>query len=201
MKIQGNKKKLGCGSLRAWGCLGLLIPMAFSSRAIAQTPVEPGQFQLKWSGFENLVGGGASQGEGGAFGGSSESEIELTPQYKTTSGTVFAGRGVFNVQAASDLNGSSSRYDVSVPELSLFAIGDFGRIELGDRAGFPQSLIGFTPSEIAYTSAEFGPESGERLDPNGGLPTAFLPHPLADRINDLTYLGYAERFYDNRSLK
>jgi hypothetical protein len=54
---------------------------------------------------------------------------------------------------------------------------------------------------IAFTSAEFGPESGERLDPDGGLPTAFAPHPLSDRINDLTYLGYAERFYNDRSLK
>jgi hypothetical protein len=66
-------------------------------------------------------------------------------------------------------------------------IGDFGRIEIGDRAGFPQSLIGFTPSEIAFTSAEFGPDSGVRLDPNGRLPTTFLPHALADRINGLTY--------------
>jgi hypothetical protein len=80
-------------------------------------------------------------------------------------------------------------------------IGDFGRIEVGDRAGFPQSLVGFTPSEIAFTGAEFGPDSGVRLDPNGRLPTTFLPHALADRISDLTYLGYAERFYDDRSFK
>src|SRR5260370_15181174 len=49
--------------------------------------------------------------------------------------------------------------------------------------------------------AELGPESGARLGPNGRLPTRFLPHPLADRINDLTYLGYAARFYDDRSFK
>jgi hypothetical protein len=153
------------------------------------------------SGFENLVGGGSSEGKGGAAAGSSESEIEFTPQYKSTDGTVFAARGVLNLQAASNVGGSSSAWNLTVPELSIFAIGNFGRIEIGDRAGFPQSLIGYTPSEIAFTGAEFGPEAGERLDPNGGLPTVFLPHPLADRINDLTYLGYAERFYDNRSLK
>ncbi len=182
-------------------CLGLLVLLAVPSRTFAQTSADPGPFQLKLSGYENLVGGSASQGSGGAAAGSSESDIELTPQYKTKDGTVFAARGVLNLQAASNISGSSSSWNLTIPELSLFAIGDFGRIEIGDRSGFPQSLIGYTPSEIAFTGAEFGPESGERLDPNGGLPTAFLPHPLGDRINDLTYLGYAERFYDNRSLK
>jgi hypothetical protein len=114
---------------------------------------------------------------------------------------VFAARGVLNLQADSNANGASYAWSLTVPELSFFVIGDFGRIEVGDRAGFRGSLIGFTPSEIAFTSAEFGPESGARLDPNGRLPTRFLPHPLADRINDLTYLGYAARFYDDRSFK
>ncbi len=182
-------------------CWGAFVLTAIPMWTFGQTSVQPGKFGWKPSGFENLVIGGASQGRGGETGGSSESEVELTPQYKTKSGTVFAARGVLNLQAASNVSGTSSDWNLSVPELSVFAIGHFGRIEIGDRAGFPQSLIGFTPSEIAFTSAEFGPESGERLDPNGGLPTVFLPHPLADRINDLTYLGYAERFYSDRSLK
>lgn len=182
-------------------CLGLLVSVGISMRAFGQMSVKPGKFGWKPSGFENLVIGGATQGQGDGAAGSSESEVELTPQYKTKSRVVFAARGVLNLQAASNAGGSSSNWQLTVPELSLFVIGNFGRIEIGDRAGFPQSLIGFTPSEIAFTSAEFGPESGERLDPNGGLPTIFLPHPLADRINSLTYLGYAERFYDDRSLK
>jgi hypothetical protein len=114
---------------------------------------------------------------------------------------VFAVRGVLNLLADGNASGANSAWSLAVPELSFFTIGDFGRIEIGDRAGFPQSLIGFTPSEIAFTGAEFGPDSGVRLDPNGQLPTTFLPHPLADRINNLTYLGYAARFYDDRSLK
>jgi hypothetical protein len=178
-----------------------LVLLTVPARILAQTSVQPGQFGVKLSGFENLVGGGASSGPGGGAGGSSESEIELTPQYKTSSGTVFAARGVLNLLANSNASGASSAWSLTVPELSFFIIGDFGRIEIGDRAGFPQSLIGFTPSEIAFTSAEFGPDSGARLDPNGRLPTIFLPHPLANRINNLTYLGYAERFYDDRSLK
>ncbi|HEX4202499.1 MAG TPA: hypothetical protein VHY59_13340, partial [Chthoniobacterales bacterium] len=180
--------------------LGLLVLLTLPARTFAQTSVQPGQFGVKLSGFENLVGGSASTGTAGT-GGSSESEIDVTPQYKTSSGTVFAARGVLNLLADSNVSGSSSAWSLSVPELSFFVIGAFGRIEIGDRAGFPQSLIGFTPSEIAFTSAEFGPDSGVRLDPNGRLPTTFLPHALADRINNLTYLGYAERFYDDRSLK
>src|SRR6267378_770130 len=181
--------------------LGLVVSLTVPIRMFAQTSVQPGTFGVKLSGFENLVGGGATFGLGEGTGGSTESEIEVTPQYKTSSGTVFAARGVLNLLADSNASGSSSAWSLAVPELSLFAIGDFGRIEVGDRAGFPQSLIGFTPSEIAFTSAEFGPDSGVRLDPNGRLPTTFLPHALADRINGLTYLGYAERFYDDRSFK
>jgi hypothetical protein len=187
-------------SLRLPICAGVAF-LTMSASVRSQTTVEPGKFGVKYSGFENLVTGEASQGQGAAAGGSTESEIEITPQYKTTAGTVFAARGVLNFLADSTVSGSSSTYRLTVPELSFFAIGKFGRLEVGDRAGFPQSLIGFTPSEIAFTSAEFGPDSGTRLDPNGRLPTAFLPHPLADRINNLTYLGYAERFYDDRSLK
>jgi hypothetical protein len=186
---------------RALFFIGLFIQMTVSMPAHAQMSVEPGKFGWKPSGFENLVVGGASQGRGGGFAGSSETEIELTPQYKTRSNTIFAIRAVINLLAASNAGGSSSQWQLSFPEVSLFAIGNFGRIEAGDRAGFPQSLVGFTPSEIAFTSAEFGPDSGKRLDPSGGLATLFLPHPLADRINSLSYLGYAERFFDDRSLK
>jgi hypothetical protein len=182
-------------------CLGLFCQLSLPMWTSAQTSAEPGQFRLKLSGFENLVVGGASQGRGGESGGSSESEIEFTPQYKTKSGTTFAIRGVLNLQAASNVTGVNSDWQLTAPELSLFAIGKYGRIEVGDRSGFPQSLIGFTPSEISFATAEFGPESGERLDPSGGLPTVYLPHPLANRINNLAYLGYAERFYDDRSLK
>jgi hypothetical protein len=181
--------------------IGLFIQASIPTPALAQMNVEPGKFGWKPSGFENLVAGGASHGKGEGFGVSSETEFELTPQYKTRSNTIFAFRGVVNFLAASNASGSSSQWQLTFPEFSIFTIGKFGRLEAGDRAGFPQSLIGFTPSEIAFTSTEFGPDSGKRLDPNGGLPTLFLPHPLADRIENLTYLGYAERFYDDRSLK
>src|SRR5271170_153779 len=109
--------------------LALLLILAVPTGAFAQTADDrQGQLQFKLSGFENLVGGSASEGKGGAAGGSSESEIELTPQYKTTDGTVFAARGVLNLVASSNIGGSSSAWNLAVPELSFFTIGDFGRI-------------------------------------------------------------------------
>src|SRR5579859_715729 len=188
---------------RRW-LLCAAAPMAFLALptfAFAQAgelETQPGQFQVKLSGFQNLDLSGASAH---SVGGNSETELEIGPQYRTSSGVLIAARAVLNLQADAYAGGSGSAWSLTAPELSLFAIGSFGRIEIGDRAGFPQSLVGFTPSEIAFTAAEFGPDSGARLDPNGRLPTEFLPHALADRINDLTYLGYASRFYDDRSAK
>jgi hypothetical protein len=171
---------------------------SFALAQAAGLEAQPGQFALKLSGFQNLdVSDAANHGAGG----NSESEIEIGPQYRTPSGVVIAGRAVLNLQAQTALDGDASGWSFTAPELSVFAIGPFGRIEVGERAGFPQSLVGFTPSEIAFTAAEFGPDSGARLDPNGHLPTQFLPPALGDRINGLTYLGYAERFYDDRSPK
>ena len=180
---------------RAASCACLLVPAS----ANAQAAAAPGQFALKVSGYGNASGAATGSQPDAGGGGLGEAEVELTPQYRTASGTVLAIRGVANVQGVtSDPN---SAYRASIPEVSLFAIGDFGRIEIGERAGFPQSLVGFTPSEIAFTTPGFGPESGARLDPNGGLPTSFLPRGLASRINSLTYLGYAARFYNDASPK
>jgi len=71
--------------------LGLLVSLTVPIRMVPQTSVQPGTFGVKLSGYENLVGGGASVGRGGGAGGSTESEVEVTPQYKTSSGTVVCG--------------------------------------------------------------------------------------------------------------
>lgn len=170
-----------------------------STPSVAQSAAAPGQFALKISGYGNASGAAAASQPDAGGGALGETEIELTPQYRTASGTVIALRGVANGQGVT--SAPNRGYRASVPEVSLFAIGSFGRIEIGERAGFPQSLVGFTPSEIAFATPAFGPESGARLDPNGGLPTSFLPGGLASRINALTYLGYAARFYNDASPK
>jgi len=42
--------------------LGLLVSLTVPIRMVAQTSVQPGTFGVKLSGYENLVGGGASVG-------------------------------------------------------------------------------------------------------------------------------------------
>jgi hypothetical protein len=175
------------------------LALAFPSIASAQSASSVESFTLKASGYSNATGSSVGSQADAAAGVLGEAELELTPQYRAPSGTVFALRGVTNVQGVASR--PNSAYRLSVPEISAFAIGPFGRIEIGERAGFPQSLVGFTPSEIAFTTPGFGPESGARLDPNGGLPTSFLPRGLASRIGALTYLGYAARFYNDASPK
>ena len=49
--------------------LGLLVSLTCPIRMFAQTSVQPGTFGVKLSGYENLVGGGASVGPGGGAGG------------------------------------------------------------------------------------------------------------------------------------
>jgi hypothetical protein len=160
-------------------------------------------FELKISGYFNLTPGGALHGAsdqtGSSVGVVPEGEIELTPQYHLDGGTILAARAAINTNA--NVGQSFQTGDLLIPEVSAFVIGKYGRLEVGERAAFPQSLVGFTPSEIAFTAAEFGPESGARLDPDGRLPPTFLQSDLASRIVALSYLGYSERFYDVRSPK
>jgi len=187
---------MGMSGIRAVAAASILVVLSTPSPVAAQAD-KAKPLEVKASGYGNLSGAtAAGQGESGIAG---EAEIEVTPQLRTTSGTVIAARVVAN--ASGSASDPRSGWSLSVPEASVFAIGPFGRIEVGARAGFPQSLVGFTPSEIAFTSPAFGPESGARLDPDGRLPTRFLPAGLASRIDALTYLGYAARFYDDRSFK
>lgn len=166
----------------------------------AQSVPGPGHFAVALSGFQTAAiaaaADGPSAGEGRVL---SETEIEVSPLQRTRGGTLLGARGVINLTAATGRQTSSWR--AAIPEWSVFASGSFGRIEVGERAGFPQSLVGFTPSEIALVSAPFGPVGGTRLDPDGRLPTRALPSPLAGRINGLSTLGYAARFYGDRSAK
>ena len=181
------------------GVIVAIIPLLFRARS---ADAESG-FELKTSGYFNLTPGGVIHGGGGQTGSNvgvvPEGEIELTPQYHLEGGAILAARVAINTNA--DVGQSFQSGDLIVPEVSAFVIGEYGRFEVGERAAFPQSLVGFTPSEIAFTAAEFGPESGFRLDPDGRLPPTFLQSGLASRIDALSYLGYSERFYDVRSPK
>jgi hypothetical protein len=191
--------------VRSFAARALLAILGFTISVLSATPSAGAEntFDLKASGYFNVTPGGVLHGAGGQTGSNvgavPEGEIELTPQYHLEGDTILAARVAINTNA--DVGQSFQSGDFLIPEVSAFVIGEYGRFEIGERAAFPQSLVGFTPSEIAFTAAEFGPESGARLDPDGQLPPTFLQSGLTGRIDALTYLGYSERFYDVRSPK
>ncbi|MFM9935070.1 MAG: hypothetical protein ACKVOL_02600 [Novosphingobium sp.] len=172
---------------------------AAAAPALAQNVPGAGHTALALSGFQTVAAAAAPDGAERGTAVLSESEIEASGLVRTNGGGLFGVRAAVNLTATTGY--ARSLWRASVPEWSVFAVGSFGRIELGERAGFPQSLVGFTPSEIAFTSAPFGPGGGTRLDPDGRLPTRALPAPLAARIDGLSSLGFAARLYRDRSAK
>lgn len=75
-------------------------------------------------------------------------------------------------------------------EASVLLFGKSGRLEIGDRQGLPDVLVGYAPNNFTFTGAEFGPASGPSLDPGGGLQLAFLNRALAQQLAPLTSLGF-----------
>jgi hypothetical protein len=91
--------------------------------------------------------------------------------------------------------------DARLTEASVLLFDKRGRLEIGERMGLPDVLTGYAPNNFQFTSAEFGPASGPSLDPGGGLQTAFLRGPLAERIRPLSALGATAAMFDDRSAK
>jgi len=79
---------------------------------------------------------------------------------------------------------------LEIGEASLLVLGKAGRLELGDRQGLPDVLVGYAANNFTFTGAEFGPASGPSLDPGGGLQLAFLAPELAGQLLPLTSLGF-----------
>lgn len=190
------------GRWRAAVVVGVAF-LAVRASAAAAEGFEWKGTQLKTSGFLNLTPGvvtGQRHVQGySKVGLVPEADVEITPQIRDTAGDVFAARVTLN--GTGIWLQSEDSWQASVGEASLFAIGRFGRIELGERAGFPQTLLGYAPAEITFTTIDVGPEAGRRLDPSGRLPTAFFSRDLASRIDAQAFRGYAVRFYDVRSPK
>jgi hypothetical protein len=181
--------------LRSAWLLAVVSVLASEARAI-----DPAGGKVRVSGFANVSAGGLPRdGDGGGGGFLPEVGVQVTPQWKTQDRTVLAAR--VTLGGVGRVDGFGDEWTGAIRELSVFAIGPFGRIEIGERAAFPQTLLGYAPAEIAFANAEYGPESGARLTPNGRLPTTFLAPTVGRRIDALTYLGYAARLYDNSSPK
>ncbi len=90
---------------------------------------------------------------------------------------------------------------LEIGEASLLLLGNAGRLELGDRQGLPDVLVGYAANNFTFTGAEFGPASGPSLDPGGGLQLAFLEPALADQLLPLTSLGFTATLAADESTK
>lgn len=88
-----------------------------------------------------------------------------------------------------------------IGEASVLLLGKSGRLELGDRQGLPDVLLGYAPNNFTFTGAEFGPASGPSLDPGGGLQIAFLDRDLAAQLAPLTSLGFTASQAGDESAK
>jgi hypothetical protein len=91
--------------------------------------------------------------------------------------------------------------ELDVAEASVLIFGRGGRLEIGDRQGLPDVLLGYAPNNFTFTGAEFGPASGPSLDPGGGLQVAFLDAALGSQLRELSVLGFAASLSDDRSAK
>jgi hypothetical protein len=95
-----------------------------------------------------------------------------------------------------------SREDTfDLAEASFLIFGRAGRLEIGERQGLPDVLLGYAPNNFAFTGAEFGPASGPSLDPGGGLQAVFLDAALGSQLRELSVLGVAASLSDDRSGK
>lgn len=96
---------------------------------------------------------------------------------------------------------TSPENGLELAEASILIFGGAGRVEIGDRQGLPDVLLGYAPNNFTFTGAEFGPASGPSLDPGGGLQTAFLRRDLAAQLSDLTALGFTASLAADESAK
>lgn len=133
--------------------------------------------------FGNLTAGSAPRGSHDVrdddlrFDGA----LRLLGRYDLAAGSAVGARVVVR---------TSPEDRLEVGEASLLLFGTSGRLEIGERQGLPDVLVGYAPNNFTFTGAEFGPASGPSLDPGGGLQLAFLDRAIAEQLAPLTALGF-----------
>lgn len=170
--------------------------IAWAGPVRAQETLARGKLALTVEAFGNLTFGAASDDPDG--GGTEPDDLRFD--------------GAVRLLARLDLDGapdpavrvvvqSSPDDRLEIGEFSALLLGDFGRLEFGDRMGLPDVLTGYAPNNFTFTSAEFGPASGPSLDPAGRLQTAFLESGLAAQVAPLTVLGFTAGLAEDESTK
>jgi hypothetical protein len=167
-----NGQPMGLGSVIRFlaervliGTIGAVMLAPF----VARSANAANDFELKISGYFNLTPGGALHGASGQTGSSvgvvPEGEIELTPQYHLDEGgTILAAR--FAINASADVGQSFQNGDLSIPEVSAFVIGKYGRFEVGERAAFPK-----VSSALLHLRSRSRPPSSAPNQEPGSIPT------------------------------
>lgn len=176
----------------------LILPWAIAAAlpAFAQVNVERGPVTLALEGYANFTTGYADlSNRGDQFKDGNlrvDAAARALARWSNPAGPDIGIRAV--VEASPE-----DHFDLA--EASLLIFGRGGRLEIGDRQGLPDVLLGYAPNNFTFTGAEFGPASGPSLDPGGGLQAAFLNRSLAAQIRELAVLGFAASLSDDRSGK
>ncbi len=168
----------------------------FASTAQAEVVFGGPPLQLTLEGFVNATVGTNLQANSPLLGDVRHSQIDtglrFYTEYKLAAQRVLGARFELN---------ASTQQGTSFGERSLIYIDPLGRFEVGRRRGLPDNLIGYAPNTYAFTSAEFGVNSGRTLDPGGTLTTRFLPPALASRIDAVSENGANSAFFNDASPK
>jgi hypothetical protein len=175
----------------------LITPlMAAAAPTLAQVNVQRGPLALALEGYANLTTGFADLGTRGDRFEDGNPRVDAAARalarWANPAGPDIGVRVAIETSPEDELN---------LAEASVLIFGRGGRLEIGDRQGLPDVLLGYAPNNFTFTGAEFGPASGPSLDPGGGLQTAFLDASLTRQIRELAVLGFAASLSDDRSAK
>ncbi|HEX2580941.1 MAG TPA: porin [Dongiaceae bacterium] len=152
-------------------------------------------FTATLEGWLNATGAAVTKpGRGDNPRGFLDGGLRAIATYKTAAGPTIGAR----VVGIGDTNTLPTWGDRSI---FIQDINHWGRIEGGWRSGLPDALYGYTPNSYTFVSADYGPDSGYALDPNGQLPTRFLNRRTRREIDAISYLGLGAALSTDESPK
>lgn len=180
--------------------LAVVVASLVAAIAQAQQVLVTEPFKLTAEGFVNATIGAPLKNINPSLGESDHRQIDaglrLYAEY------ALASQRVLGLRLQADASGGAGQSRTRLGERSLIYIDPaVGRFEIGRRRGLPDNLIGYAPNTYAFTSAEFGVNSGRTLDPSGTLVTSFLPAALASRIDAVSENGAYSAFFNDDSPK
>ncbi|MEJ1962781.1 MAG: hypothetical protein WDO56_15030 [Gammaproteobacteria bacterium] len=182
--------------ITSWHCAAAALLLTCAPGVHAQVNATFHPFELTLEGYANATAAFDGESSPGVSVDDRDLRVDAAlralVRFSSVSGPDFGLRAVIERSAEEGLE---------LAEASVLIFGQGGRLEIGDRQGLPDVLLGYAPNNFTFTGAEFGPASGPSLDPGGGLQSAFLDAPLAARIRDLSVLGFAASLSDDRSAK